>query len=183
MKYAVNFFRNIDNPWNIPGDWPCDARLLNDSDPIPTDYTEMSISAYNTYIIAHQSEYDAWWDSETTKKLLLKEKLRDDVDAKTDCLIACGYEYQNIQFKMDLEHQMSYKSVYDFRQFLTFPYTIKGVGENYLTFQNEAEMQTFTLYGLGWMQAVLQGGWEIKTSFETMTYQQLLDWTDPRDEM
>ena len=81
---------------------------------------------------------------------------------------------------MDLEHQMSYKSVYDLRSFLTFPYTIKGVGSGYLTFQNESEMAQFILYSFGWIGTIIQGGWTLKDGLDELNKQELIDWVDPR---
>ena len=107
---------------------------------------------------------------------------REDVDKKTDEIIANGFIYPDtvIRFKMDLEHQMSYKSVYDLRSFLTFPYTIKGVGDGYLAFQNETEMANFILYAFGWIGANIQGGWGIKDGLGALTKEELIAWEDPR---
>jgi hypothetical protein len=105
---------------------------------------------------------------------------REDVDMKTDCIIDNGMIYQNIQFKLDVQHQLSYKGSYDLRQYITYPYLLKGVGENYLPVNDESEFSQFILTGFGFIQQVLHQGWTIKQSFETMTKEQLLEWVDPR---
>jgi len=107
---------------------------------------------------------------------------REDVDKKTDEIIANGFIYPStvIRFKMDLEHQMSYKSVYDLRSFLTFPYTIKGVGDGYMAFQNETEMANFILYAFGWVGANIQGGWGLKDGLSALNKEELIAWEDPR---
>ena len=107
---------------------------------------------------------------------------KDDIDNKTDYIIATGFIYPStdIRFKMDIEHQMSYKSVYDLHSFLTFPYTIKGVGSGYLAFQNESEMAQFILYSFGWIREIILVGWTLKDGLDELNKQELIAWIDPR---
>ena len=112
----------------------------------------------------------------------VRECRREDIDRKSDLIIAWGFTYPGttIRFKMDLEHQMSYKGVFDLRSYVTFPYTIKGVGDGYLTFQNETEMTQFILYSFTWIVGILQNGWELKDDLSALTKEELIAWVDPR---
>jgi len=108
---------------------------------------------------------------------------REDIDKKTDHLLAQGYTYPgtSICFRMDLEHQMSYKSVFDLRAYLTFPYTVKGVGDGYMTFQDAAEMTNFILYSFQWVGGLIQGGWVLKDALSSLTtVEELIAWADVR---
>ena len=105
---------------------------------------------------------------------------REDIDKKTDQVLAYGFTYESSRFKMDLEHQMSYKSVFDLRAYLTFPYTIKGVGDGYLTFQNETEMTNFVLYAFSWVGDIIRNGWGLKDGLDALNKDELIAWEDPR---
>lgn len=57
MKLAVKLYGV--NSVGLPPVWPSDVLQLDDQDPIPVGYTEMSLSVYNDYLAEHQAEYDA----------------------------------------------------------------------------------------------------------------------------
>jgi hypothetical protein len=109
-----------------------------------------------------------------------RQEIRDQIDTKTNEIIADGVTYNDIQFKLDVEHQLTYKGAYDLRAFITYPYTVKGEGENYLTLDDEAAFTTFILTGFTHIDSAIRGGWVLKAALETMTYEELLAWTDPR---
>ena len=180
MKYAVKFYSQVENPEGVPGTWPAVTIDGPDTLVVPEGFTTMTEAEHTAYVAAHQAEYDAWVEAASSTKLAFKQKLKDRIDAKTDEMIATGMVYGGIQFKMDIEHQMSYKGAYDFRAYISYPYTIKGVGAGYLTFQNEGEFTAFILYGFGFMNEVIRGGWMLKDGLDAMTYAELLAWTDPR---
>ena len=190
MKYGIKTFGQVPNPNEVPEAWPALTVSYQDDDAkieqqlISEGFTMQTATVYNAYVAAHQAEYDAW--AEVHLRLPLIQEIRDRIDAQTDIIIANGYIYppppatESGQFKMDLEHQSTYKGSYDFREYIDFPYTIKGVGQFFLTFHNGTEMRNFVLYGFGWMQTVIQTGWGLKTALDSMTYEQLKNWTDPR---
>ena len=190
MRYGVKFYSQVPNPDGIPSAWIAISSAFQDNDSktqqelIAGGFTIFTQPQYTAYISAHQAEYDAW--AEVHLRLPLIQEIRDRIDAQTDIIIANGYIYppppatESGQFKMDLEHQSTYKGSYDFREYIDFPYTIKGVGQFFLTFHNGTEMRNFVLYGFGWMQTVIQTGWGLKTALDSMTYEQLKNWTDPR---
>jgi hypothetical protein len=122
----------------------------------------------------------SWADCLSLMETSLKVTLRDQVDALTDQMIAEGMLYEGIRFKLDVEHQMSYKGVYDFRSFISFPYTVKGEGENYLSLADEAELATFVLAGFQYLESIIKEGWTIKAELVTLSYDQLRVWEDPR---
>lgn len=180
MKYAVKFYSQVENPEGVPGAWPAITIDGPDTLVIPDGFTAMTAEEHAAYIALHQADYDAWVEAGSSTKLLIKQKIRDQIDIKTDAIIAAGMVYQDMHFKMDIEHQMSYKGAYDFRAYISYPYTIKGVGASYLMFQNEGEFTAFILYGFGFMNEVIRGGWVLKDSLDAMTYAELLAWVDPR---
>ena len=104
--------------------------------------------------------------------------IREDIDNRTDELIAQGFVYQSIQFKMDTEHQNTYMFSYLLNQ--TYPYTVKGVGENYLIFQDRNEHTTFIVSGFTACSTIIQTGWGIKESLDEMTKEEMLAWVDSR---
>ena len=184
MKYGIKTYSQVPNPDGVPDAWiAMSVKYQNDDikteqQLITDNFTIQTEIVHNNYISDHQAEYDTWCEIHCKDDLI--QSIRDRIDVYTDELIDIGFEYSNVQFKMDVEHQMTYKDVYDFRQYVTFPYTIKGVGENYLTIDNEQDYTTFILYGFQWLTEVITTGWSLKTAVETMTYQQLLAWVDPR---
>ena len=180
MKYAVKFYSQVENPEGVPGTWPAITIDGPDTLVVPDGFTGMTEAEHTAYVESHQAEYDAWVEAASSTKLSIKNKLRDKIDAKTDEIIDNGMVYQEMQFKMDIEHQMSYKGAYDFRAYLTYPYTIKGVGSHYLTFQNEGEFTQFILYGFGFMNEVIRGGWVLKDGLDALSYAELVSWVDPR---
>lgn len=181
MKYAVKFYSDIDNPGGATPEYPAVIVEIDDSVVEMPGYTIMTQAQLDARKAQYQSAYDAWKESSLKPGLLTS--LKDRIDLKTDSLIAAGFTYADKPFKLDLEHQMSYKGAYDLRAYLTFPYTIKGVGENYLELADEAAFTQFILAAFTYLQTVIQTGWGIKDSLDALTYAQLLAWTDPRGEL
>ena len=64
MKLAVSFWRDQDNPHNIPPEWPARVMELYKDDKIPRGFVEMSEDEYNRYREQHQPKYDRWYAKE-----------------------------------------------------------------------------------------------------------------------
>jgi len=178
MKYAVKFYSQVENPEGVPGTWP--AVTINGPDTlvVPEGFTAMTEAEHAAYVAAHQAEYDAWVDDASSTKLSLAQKVRDRIDTRTDELIAIGFTYQDMHFKLDLEHQNSY--MFDYLLNSTYPHTVKGVGDDYITFSSRNEHTAFIGTGFGTADTLIRGGWTLKDALAEMTYAQLAAWTDPR---
>jgi len=103
---------------------------------------------------------------------------RQDIDDRTDELLAAGFTYDNKQFKMDLEHQNSY--MFDYLLNQEYPHTVKGVGDAYLTFADRDAHTLFIGTGFGTGKVIIEGGWALKDALDAMDKAALLAWTDPR---
>lgn len=176
---AVKFFSQVSNPDNVPGDWPAIVESGPVDMVIPEGYTGMTDAEYAAYVAAHQAEFDAWQDDNSPNKIALKQKRRDQIDAKTDELLATGFIYDGKQFKMDLEHQNSYTFDFMLDQ-TTYPRTVKGVGNDYLEIADRNEHTNFIGTGFITAKTIIETGWALKDALDSMTYQQLTDWVDPR---
>jgi hypothetical protein len=109
---------------------------------------------------------------------LVRVCVRQDIDEVTDELIAKGFVYQDISFQMDIEHQNSYMFSYLLNQ--EYPYTIKGVGDGYLTFDNRDQHTAFIAAGFSICGTIIQEGWALKEALSPMTKHELLSWVDDR---
>jgi hypothetical protein len=181
MKYAVQFYGDISNPEGAPEEYPTIVNEVADSVISLPGYTIMTLEQLDARKAEFQLEYNAWAYVYCRPRVI--QGIRDQIDNTTDELIANGFIYpysDNVRFKMDLEHQSTYKGVYDLRQYVTFPYVFKGVGENYYTLNTEQDLINFILYSFQWMENTIQTGWVLKTALEQMTCEQLANWTDPR---
>lgn len=182
MKYGIKTNGQMvpSNPG--PADWPSITVAYLDDDTkveqnlLAEGFTILGEISYNAYIADHQAEYDAWAATYFIESLRLE--IRDLIDAKTDELINVGITYQGMSFKLDLAHQNSY--MFDYMLNQEYPHTIKGVGTDYLTLATHDEFTQFVSYCFGAVDALIRNGWEMKDDLVNMTYQQLLEWTDPR---
>lgn len=177
-KFAVQFYKNINNIENAPGDCIALVKELKSDDKCPVGWTMMWELELAQYKKSHEAEWNAWlkdWD-----RIKLLKILKDKIDARTDVLIANGFKYGSVIFKLDIEHQMTYKGAYDLRQFITYPYRLKGIGSNYIDISNEQEFTQFIISGFSYLQNTIKTGWDLKDSLDSMTYEELLKWCDPR---
>jgi hypothetical protein len=104
--------------------------------------------------------------------------IRQDIDDRTDELIDNGVIYSEIQFRTDVKHQNQYMFSYLLNQ--AYPYTVKGIGQNYLTFQNRTEHTAFIGTCFASLEALLKAGWTLKDALDEMTTEEMLAWVDPR---
>lgn len=180
MKYGIKLYSEVDNPEGVPGEWPAITVKFEDGDmkilPYLDGYTVMTESEYLAYIAEYQGVYDAW--AAVNLKAGLVQDIRDRIDVKTDLMIAAGIVYEGKRFKLDVEHQNSY--MFDYLLNQSYPHEIKGVGEDYLVFASRDEHTAFIGYGFGAVDAMIRGGWELKSGLDGKSYGELLVWEDPR---
>lgn len=130
-------------------------------------------------------------DNEYTLEQLIEDK-KNIVDNNTDAILGNGFMWNNIRFKADLEHQMTYKTAAEMIINGVMPEKkIKGNDNNFITL-NSTNAAEFLMTGLGFVDSVLSDGWALKyggimsdaTVIETgvgdMTYEQLTAFEDPR---
>jgi hypothetical protein len=110
----------------------------------------------------------------------LIQLIRDEIDAKTDGIIATGFTYADLIFPSTIEHQMNYKTIYDLRDTLPYPFTVKGKGQNFHAIQDAAEMGAFFWTAFTFVHTTLTDGWGVKGSLDALTADQLLTFEDPR---
>ena len=117
----------------------------------------------------------------------IKETRRDQIDAKTDTLIEAGVTHVidtvSIVFTLSIEDQTNINGMYVNRTSLTYPVTVKGkvAGvDTYGQLDNADEVTAFYQACFASVQTKLAAGWTLKDSLNSMTYQQLLDFVDPR---
>lgn len=74
MNLAVKLFIDVtvgDKPTGIPDAWPAEVIELGDSTTLPVGpYQLMTSAQYESYLVAHQSEYDTWRASVSTVKTI-----------------------------------------------------------------------------------------------------------------
>lgn len=167
------------------------------------------VSAYpsvvdtDTKIVSRLPEtmYDALYEVQgLSYQSQAAETRRNEVNAVTDTLLSLGFywcppsETQGaaIRFPMDLEHQEDYKDLINALNSgdLSYPQTVKGVGNNYKTIEDATDLQSFYSAGLTFKMNTLKKGWAIKdggtfdgityTALKDMTVEELRTFIDPR---
>ena len=182
MKYGIKTNGQMIPVTPGPNDWPALTVSYQNDDAkteqnlISEGFTIMGEISYNAYIAAHQAEYDAW--AAINLKDGLIQSIRDRIDIKTDEMIDTGFIYQDMHFRTDVAHQNSY--MFDYLLCQTYPHTVKGVGEDYITFADRNEHTMFIGTGFGTIDAIIRLGWDLKDGLEALTYSELLVWVDPR---
>lgn len=120
----------------------------------------------------HKYENDNWAPDES-KKTALIEQLSTKINAETDQKILSGFIYQGKEFYLSLENQFNYKSAYDARALLSYPFTVKGKDE-FISFANAAEFEAFYLAGFAYVQQCIGEGWAKKEALKTKSMTELL---------
>ncbi len=75
---------------------------------------------------------------------------------------------------------MNFKATYDMRSVLTYPFKVKGAGQNFLMLQNEAEVAAWFLTGFQHVHGNLQVGWDMKDAVVSLSHAELIAYVDPR---
>lgn len=109
-----------------------------------------------------------------SKKQTLIEILNTKINAETDAKVLNDFVYQGKEFYLSLENQFNYKSAYDARNSLTYPYMVKGKTE-FLSFANASEFEAFYTAGFSFIQGCITDGWTAKEALNTKTMEELLE--------
>jgi hypothetical protein len=110
----------------------------------------------------------------------LVEVIRADIDEKTHLLIVHGFMYKGLNFPCPLDQQMNFKSTFDMRALLTYPFKVKGEGQNFLMLEDEADVFNWFMTGFQHVHGNLQVGWQMKDDVAALTLQELMSYQDPR---
>lgn len=114
------------------------------------------------------------WIPEESKKTELIQELSARINTETDKKIIEGFIYQEKEFYLSLENQFNYKSTYDARARLSYPFTVKGKSE-FVSFADSAELESFYLAGFEYVSNCIAEGWQAKEILKTKTTQELLE--------
>lgn len=90
MKLAVVFYRDKENPYNIPEEWPAEVKELPDDADVGPNRTEMSLEEYKNHIATHQASYDRWKSEVWEPMMERKRKYKRMMDLMQD--LAEAYE-------------------------------------------------------------------------------------------
>ena len=103
-----------------------------------------------------------------------------EVTNKTSALIdAPGYVYETVPFHTDITAQLNFTALFQVRSGLEYPYVVWD-GDGSVVFDNEADLMDFCMGLLRHVETIRRTGKAIRDSLKDMTYQQLVDFTDPR---
>lgn len=106
--------------------------------------------------------------------------VRQDIDRKTQELITYGFIFSGVRFPCTLDQQMNFKATYDMRDILTYPFKVKGAGQNFLMLQNATEVASWFLTGFQHVHGCLQVGWDMKDAVASLSHAELIAYVDPR---
>lgn len=82
MKLNILLYSSAPNPLGIPGAWPAQIKEVPDNAPAPAaPWQQMTAQQYQSYIAAHQSEYDAWATAQQAAKDTNLSNLASQYDA------------------------------------------------------------------------------------------------------
>lgn len=82
MKVNVLLYSATANPLGVPGTWVAQCKEVPDNAPVPpVPWQQMTAQQYQTYIAAHQSEYDAWATAQQAAKDTNLSNLASQYDA------------------------------------------------------------------------------------------------------
>jgi hypothetical protein len=110
----------------------------------------------------------------------LLQKIRDEIDMKTQGIIVGGYLYSGVLFPCPLDQQMNFKATFDMRAMLTYPFKVKGRGQNFLMLADQTDVFNWFMTGFQHVHGNLQAGWQMKDDVASLTREQLIEYADPR---
>ena len=82
-------------------------------------------------------------------------------------------------FHTDITAQLNFTALFQVRSGLEYPYVVWD-GDGSVVFDNEADLMDFCMGLLRHVETIRRTGKAIRDSLKDMTYQQLVDFTDPR---
>lgn len=146
-------------------------RVINYTGPVDADYTLIAPPEINSSF--YKFENNAWIFDESKRTELIQE-LSGRINTETDRKILEGFVYQGQEFYLSMENQFNYKSAYDARATLIYPYTVKGKNE-FISFATSAELEVFYLAGFNYVSSCIADGWQAKELLKSKTNQELLE--------
>lgn len=121
--------------------------------------------------IYHKFESNLWVLDESKKDELVLN-LSNKINSDTDSKILNDFVYQDKGFYLSLENQFNYKSAYDARNIISYPYSVKGKTE-FISFANAIELEVFYLAGFAYISNCIAEGWTAKEALKTKTMSEL----------
>lgn len=123
----------------------------------------------------------------------VKDAIDDDIDARTDAAILCGYDWtvkhgddagKEVKVWLSKENQNNFKAKHDaalvYPNLVRFPMTYK-ISEDteknaiYEVFENIEELATFYLGGIDYIQSCYEAGWAEKGGIDWQPYEEALE--------
>lgn len=105
---------------------------------------------------------------------------RDELNDVTDNIILNDFVYDDVHFKLDVQHEISYLATFVMSNYIPYPYTIKGIGSEYVTLTSQGHFVDFIGNAFGFMEGHINYGWTLKDSLTGLTVEQLKAYEDPR---
>lgn len=132
-----------------------------------------------------EKEYEAWLsqgnipDSEFTKDELYNKRYQEVTTKTSQILDNNGFVYNNVHFYTDLTAQFNWNCLMIQKDVLTYPFEIWD-GEQHLTFNDSTSLLLFLQSAFQYVYEKRYEGKLIRDSLAGMTYNELLNFVDPR---
>jgi hypothetical protein len=120
-------------------------------------------------------------EKEFTRKPTLeeiKEVVHEWMNRQIDCRILAGFSWQDMPVWLSTENQFNYKAAFDIALQTggqNLPVKFKLSDGNYHLFSTVGELMEFYTSAMGYIQQILNAGWEEKDSVDFSVYEQLLN--------
>ena len=92
----------------------------------------------------------------------LKKAKNSAIDARTQQLIAAGFNWRGSTFSLSAAAQMNWTNLFIARQMLAFPLEVSTLGDGVYSVLDAAEMAAFYSNGLAYTKAIIDSGRELK---------------------
>lgn len=145
---------------------------------LPTNKTTSYISNdFDLYVEVEGNE--ALLSNISGLKELLLEKVKTNINKKTEDLIDNGFEYQGINFRTDQIAQQNFTGLFNVKEMLSYPYTIWD-GDESLDVPSEAELANFCITVLQFVESKRQEGKALRDNLSSLSEINLINYVDPR---
>ena len=105
----------------------------------------------------------------------LKQKRYDEIDLKTEALIAQGFTYDSRTFSLSQEAQINWTNLYQARSLFTYPVSATTKDQDAYSIPDIATVEAFYQTGLGTVQAHLDSGRDLKVQVKAATTKAEID--------
>lgn len=105
----------------------------------------------------------------------LKQKRYDEIDLKTETLIAQGFTYDGHVFSLSSEAQINWTNLYQARALFTYPMDATTKDQDAYSIADVATVEAFYQTGLGTVQYHLDGGRVLKVAVKAATTKAEID--------